>query len=143
MSNMTQTTQTGNKQNGLNSTAQSFSPNAIISICGDGDLLNARFTVDEKMKRPGKIYIQDRSNRQNLQTSSSPKDGHVHEQQKENWNIWVLCLQQHGLRNQSWLAGNTGYRRLQERKLNCCCLKSISFLFEKFAFMKTVQCPAP
>ena len=59
---MIQKEQSGTEPNGLNPATQPFLPKVskvVISLCGDGDLINARFTVTPEMKRPGEIYMKD------------------------------------------------------------------------------------
>jgi hypothetical protein len=84
------------KQNGVgneqpNPTTQSFLPEIMISICGAGDLIHARFQVDSKMKLPGPIYLQDESTGKICVIAVTPKIGPLMSSRKKPGN-YAFCV---------------------------------------------------
>ncbi len=63
----------------------------MISICGVGDLVNARFKIDEKMKRPGPIYLQDESTGKMCKVAVTPKIGPLMSSRKKLGN-YAFCI---------------------------------------------------
>jgi hypothetical protein len=81
----------GTKQEQPNPTTQPFLPEIMISICGEGDLINARFKIDEKMKRPGPIYIQDEATGKICNVAVTPKIGPLMSSRKKLGN-YAFCI---------------------------------------------------
>jgi hypothetical protein len=87
---------TGKKQSGTTQitaapTAQPFLPEIIVSLCGAGDLINARFRVDEKMKRPGPIYLQDEKTGKICKIAVTPKIGPLMSSRRKPGN-YAFCI---------------------------------------------------
>lgn len=91
---MTQKEQSGTEPNGLNPTPQTFLPKVsevVISLGGDGDLINARFTITEQMKSPGEIYLKDEATGYVCRTAVLPKMGMVISSRKKPGKVGY-CL---------------------------------------------------
>jgi hypothetical protein len=65
---------------------QLFSPDFEISLCGAGDLLNARFKVEDSMKKPGPIYLQDEKTGKICRMTVAPKIGPLMSSRKKSGN---------------------------------------------------------
>ena len=78
------------KQSGVRSkpkpTNQLFSPDFEVSLCGAGDLLNARFKVEDKMKKPGPIFLQDEKTGKICRMTVTPKIGPLMNSRKKSGN---------------------------------------------------------
>jgi hypothetical protein len=55
----------------------------VVSLSGAGDLLDARFKIDPKMKIPGPIYLQDEATGKTLRVANVPKIGPLMSGSKE------------------------------------------------------------
>jgi hypothetical protein len=53
----------------------SFLQDIIVSLAGAGDIINARFQVNEKMKQPGPTYLQDEKTGTICKVIAAPKIG--------------------------------------------------------------------
>jgi hypothetical protein len=67
-------------------TNQLFSPDFEISLCGAGDLLNARFKVEDSMRKPGPIYFKDEKTEKICQMTVAPKIGPLMSSRKKAGN---------------------------------------------------------
>jgi hypothetical protein len=52
-----------------------FSEEVYVSLTGVGDLIDVRFKIDEKMRRPGPLYVQDEASGKMCRVASAPKIG--------------------------------------------------------------------
>ena len=91
MNDMTIKRQSGIGQERPNPTTQPFLPEIIISICGVGDLVDVRFKVDEKMKRPGPVYIQDEATGKMCNLAVTPKIGPLRSSRRKPGN-YAYCI---------------------------------------------------
>jgi hypothetical protein len=91
MSSMTRRKQSGTAQIQAVPTPQLSLPEILISICGAGDIINARFKVDEKMKRPGPIYLQDERTGKICRVSVTPKIGPLMSSRRKTGN-YAFCF---------------------------------------------------
>jgi hypothetical protein len=74
-----------------NPTNQLFSPTFEVSLAGAGDLINARFKVEDSMKRPGPIYLQDDKTGKKLGMTVAPKIGPLMSSRKKSGNF-AFCF---------------------------------------------------
>jgi hypothetical protein len=91
MSTMSKTKQSGKGQIEPNPTSQPFLPDIQISLAGAGDLLHARFKVEEKMKRPGPIYVQDEKTGKRCNMAVAPKIGPLMGSRRKLGN-YAFCI---------------------------------------------------
>jgi hypothetical protein len=82
---MSKKKQSGSKHK-PNPTNQLFSPDFEVSLCGAGDLLNARFKVEDNMRKPGPIFLQDEKTGKICRMTVAPKIGPLMSSRKKSGN---------------------------------------------------------
>jgi hypothetical protein len=84
---------TSGKEKKPNPTTQPFLPEILISIGGAGDLLTARYQVEDKMKRPGPIYLQDEKTGKVCKITVAPKIGPLMSSRRKTGNSGFCIFQ--------------------------------------------------
>jgi hypothetical protein len=88
---MTEKKTRGIKQKQASPTNQPFLPEIIVSICGAGDLIHARYKIEDKMKHPGQIYLQDEKTGKICKLTVAPKIGPLMSSRRKTGN-YAFCI---------------------------------------------------
>jgi hypothetical protein len=88
---MTEKKPSGTEEKQASPTNQPFLPEIIVSICGAGDLIHARYKIDDKMKRPGSIYLQDEKTGKICKLAVTPKIGPLMSSRRKSGN-YAFCV---------------------------------------------------
>ena len=92
MNKMSKERPSGTAHTQASPTNQLFLPEIIVSISGTGDLITARFRIDEKMRRPGPIYLQDERTGKTCKIAVTPKIGPLMSSRRKKPGNYAFCI---------------------------------------------------